>query len=427
MGCQLLEQTPFADSPETIAFSGGTGVCGFTFDFPVYSNPNPCTTWWENNIDGVMSDIPAVTYGPGGCLTFGCTDEDACNYDDGASTDDGSCAFPAPALDCNGNCLNDADGDDICDEFEVPGCTDSLACNYSSDATDDDDSCCPGPGCCGEGTEWDASLEQCVVIESCPDAPCGEGTIWDAINQECIISTPGDLNFDGCISVSDLLLVLAVHGTCPPPPEFPEGPTDSLWTCGDPFTYWDYDYSTVLIGDQCWFAENLRTTEYTNGDSITHISDDDMWYTTNIAGGYCAPNNNDSLGFTYGLLYNGYCTTDSRGICPEGWHIPLNSEWTAMVDTIGASGWLGEEGHALKAESYWPAGSQGMDAFGFSALPAGHRLDLGAFLDVGLQARWWSDGPGSLWNWIFIVDQGPNINSLYVNPNGGFSVRCTKD
>ena len=73
---------------------------------------------------------------------LGCTDATACNYDDAATDDDESCTYPAADnLDCDGNCLNDADGDQVCDEDEVGGCTDASACNYDATATDDDESC----------------------------------------------------------------------------------------------------------------------------------------------------------------------------------------------------------------------------------------------------------------------------------------------
>ena len=72
----------------------------------------------------------------------GCTDETACNFDAAATGDDGSCTYPsADNLDCDGNCLNDADGDGTCDEDEVAGCTDDTACNFDAAATDDDASC----------------------------------------------------------------------------------------------------------------------------------------------------------------------------------------------------------------------------------------------------------------------------------------------
>ena len=72
----------------------------------------------------------------------GCTDAEACNYNDAANADDGSCTYPpADNLNCDGTCINDADGDLVCDEDEILGCTDADACNYSEAATDDDDSC----------------------------------------------------------------------------------------------------------------------------------------------------------------------------------------------------------------------------------------------------------------------------------------------
>ncbi|MGB1075736.1 MAG: alkaline phosphatase D family protein, partial [Flavobacteriales bacterium] len=84
---------------------------------------------------------------PNGC-TYGCTDATACNYDDTASSNDGSCEFPEDNLNCDGSCVNDDDMDGVCNENEVAGCTDTLACNYSADATDDDGTCTyTGEGC----------------------------------------------------------------------------------------------------------------------------------------------------------------------------------------------------------------------------------------------------------------------------------------
>lgn len=117
-----------------------------------------------NGIQGSLSD-PVVFYGVYDPLV-GCTDPEACNFLSTATTDNGSCiypgcsdpeacnfvvsspcydnstcTFPALYLDCSGNCINDFDGDGICDELEIGGCTDDRACNYSADATDDDCSC----------------------------------------------------------------------------------------------------------------------------------------------------------------------------------------------------------------------------------------------------------------------------------------------
>ena len=71
----------------------------------------------------------------------GCTDAEACNYDEAATDDNGSCEYAEAFYDCEGNCLNDSDGDGVCDELEITGCTDPEAENYNPEATDDDGSC----------------------------------------------------------------------------------------------------------------------------------------------------------------------------------------------------------------------------------------------------------------------------------------------
>jgi hypothetical protein len=74
-------------------------------------------------------------------LVLGCTDVAACNFDAAADTDDESCLYPDAGYDCEGNCLNDSDGDGICDPFETAGCDDIMACNFDEMATDNDGSC----------------------------------------------------------------------------------------------------------------------------------------------------------------------------------------------------------------------------------------------------------------------------------------------
>ena len=115
------------DIEEACAAPGGPEAC----DFP------------ENGYDcdgNCLSD----TDGDGVCDEFevgGCDDDAACNYDAGATDNDGSCTYAADGYDCDGNCLSDTDGDGVCDEFEVSGCDDTAACNYDAGATDNDGSC----------------------------------------------------------------------------------------------------------------------------------------------------------------------------------------------------------------------------------------------------------------------------------------------
>src|SRR5688572_21874913 len=84
-------------------------------------------------------------------------------------------------------------------------------------------------------------------------------------------------------------------------------------------------YRTVTIGDQVWMAENLKVTHYKNGDAIAVVSSDTAWSHL-LSGAYCHYNNDINNTAAYGKLYNWYAINDSRGIAPEGWHIPTEEE-----------------------------------------------------------------------------------------------------
>ena len=85
--------------------------------------------------------------GLGSVIIEGCTNPSACNYYSLATSDNGSCEFPDAYLDCDDECLNDTDGDGVCNELEIAGCTQALACNFNALATDEDDSCEFPEGC----------------------------------------------------------------------------------------------------------------------------------------------------------------------------------------------------------------------------------------------------------------------------------------
>ena len=134
----------------------GDGVCdelevlGCT-DSNAYSGYNPNATEDDGSCVAVVNgctDTEAFNYNASAntddnsCVPFiyGCMDATACNYNAQANAGNG-CLYAADYYDCNNNCLNDADGDGVCDELEIAGCTDNTAFNYSSSATDDDGSC----------------------------------------------------------------------------------------------------------------------------------------------------------------------------------------------------------------------------------------------------------------------------------------------
>ena len=94
-------------------------------------------------------------------------DTEACNYDSTANTSNGSCWYAEPYYDCDGVCLNDTDGDGVCDELEVGGCTDDTMLNYDSGATDDDGSCIPFIYGCTNDTMWNYNSEANTDDGSC--------------------------------------------------------------------------------------------------------------------------------------------------------------------------------------------------------------------------------------------------------------------
>ena len=108
------------------------------------------------------------------------------------------------------------------------------------------------------------------------------------------------------------------------------------WQCGDPMSYSGYDYSTIAFEGACWFAENLRTLAYSNGEDIPSNLTDSQWnyadYGAATVYGEDDGCNNYSSDIDscdplvaleeYGRLYNWYAVNDDRGLCPVGWHVP---------------------------------------------------------------------------------------------------------
>ena len=174
---------------------------------------------------------------------------------------------------------------------------------------------------------------------------------------------------------------------------------------GSPLAYHGYDYETVQIGEQCWFAENLRCAEYGNGDPIPANLSDAEWTSTHSGaksvygeenatcqasyspeGDAC----NDSWSLAeFGYLYNWYAATDPRGLCPSGWHLPSDNEWTLVTNHPGGDTAAG--GH-LKSTTGWnEEGVEGSNSSGFSGLLGGHRYYSNGNLNhAGNRGFWWS-------------------------------------
>lgn len=291
-----------------------------------------------------------------------CFDLNSCNYMDHSAVE---CFFLDLLGVCGGPCVTDSDNDGLCDNLD--GCIDVFACNYVGDAPcgcsyfDDLGFCSgindlDGDGVCNDN-DGCSDIEACNFLEL---APCG--CVY--MDSTGLCTGINDIDGDGICNAED-----ECDGTDP-----------AQWCCGASLSYQGHSYSTTLIGDQCWFSENLRSEFYSNGDT----SDVD-W----------------PMGF-YGRFYDFYSVKDERGVCPSGWHVPNDLEWIELEMELGmseedafSSGPRGtNEANQMKtSEGWWdcwdgtPDG--GINSSGFSALPGGFYYSLSP-----------SGGGRRSWKWI---------------------------
>ncbi len=181
-------------------------------------------------------------------------------------------------------------------------------------------------------------------------------------------------------------------------------------------------YSTILIGTQCWMAENLNYDQSSYGN--------DWCYDDTPA--YCD---------TYGRMYDwaavmqGASSSSSnpsgvQGVCPAGWHVPSDEEWTELTTYVGNNGYSGTEGTALKSTSGWNSGGNGTDNFGFTALPGGFRNGFGnAFDQIGNLGLWWGATEAATTHAFdrSMTFETSIVNNDAINKQDGFSVRCLSD
>lgn len=190
--------------------------------------------------------------------------------------------------------------------------------------------------------------------------------------------------------------------------------------------------SEVLIGDQIWMTKNLNVSRYRNGDIIPQVQDPTAWANL-TTGAWCYYENNTANEIVYGKLYNWYAVTDPRGLAPAGWHIPIASEFTNMINALGGSN---AAGGALKAtgNAYWSGPNVGAtNASGFTGLPGGNLFSSAGGIFNGLNAAgffWTSnglDGDLALANGMYISSTFAGATIGNYAKKDGLSVRCVKD
>jgi uncharacterized protein (TIGR02145 family) len=191
-------------------------------------------------------------------------------------------------------------------------------------------------------------------------------------------------------------------------------------------------YATVQIGTQCWTQSNLKVSKYRNGDNIPTGLSDAQWSSTS-SGAYAIYGNDNANDALYGKMYNWYAVNDSRGLCPVGWHVPSDAEWTTLTNFLGGEGIAGgamKSTTTLPTPGGWNSPNEGAtNSSGFTSLPGGYRGSGGGFDYLGYNGFWWSSsgaGSGSAWYRYLNFTNASAYRSIYVH-RIGFSVRCARD
>ena len=191
-------------------------------------------------------------------------------------------------------------------------------------------------------------------------------------------------------------------------------------------------YSAVEIGSKIWMGENLKVTHFRDGTNITNVADSSGWANLSTPG-YCWYDNNDSIyKDIYGALYNWYAVNTNK-LCPSGWHVPSDAEWTALTDYLGGTGVAG--GKLKEADTiYWNSpDTSATNESGFTAIPGGYRNNAGRFDLLGTQAYWWSNtaynNPSfpSYALFRYLMNTDGDSHRMFAPDPTGFSVRCLRD
>jgi len=198
-------------------------------------------------------------------------------------------------------------------------------------------------------------------------------------------------------------------------------------------------YNTVTIGTQTWMAENLKTTKYNDNTPIPNVTDNSTWHGL-TTGAYCWYDNNETTyKATYGALYNWFAVDNNaatraasnggKNICPTGWHVPADTEWTTLTNYLGGTSAAGAK---LKETGtvHWAApNTEATNSTGFTALPQDYRFYDGLFKYNNPSDGYWWSFTTNYGNPYFMVLYSSNshFEKYECLKTFGYSVRCLKD
>ena len=196
----------------------------------------------------------------------------------------------------------------------------------------------------------------------------------------------------------------------------------------------------VKIGEQIWKVHNLNVEKFQNGDAILEVRSDVNWKKANEnhQPAWSYYKNKRGNGKKYGKLYNWYAVNDPRGLAPVGWHIPSDTEWTTLTDSLGGEK---EAGAKMKSQKGWKDNFNGTNSSGFSGFPGGSRLTSEAkkilntnstFKGIGDSSCWWSStelNASNAWYRLLLIYSctSGDVSRQDYYKKGGMYVRCLRD
>ncbi len=186
-------------------------------------------------------------------------------------------------------------------------------------------------------------------------------------------------------------------------------------------------YKIIKMGNQWWMAENLKTSKYNNGTFISLVTGTKEWSKLKTPG-YCWYENDSVTNKIYGALYNWYAVRTSK-LCPQGWHVPTDAEWTVLSDYLGGANIAGGKLKEAGTIHWSYPNSKSTDEEGFTALPGGNRNFDGTYCNLGYYGYWWTSTENSTTNAInrYLFYDNSTIIGFSHLKEYGFSVRCVKD
>ncbi len=192
-------------------------------------------------------------------------------------------------------------------------------------------------------------------------------------------------------------------------------------------------YNTITIGAREWMAENLKTTRFNDNTSIPNVTEFNDWAGL-YSSGYCWYNNDTDVRKTdNGALYNWYAvdaaSNGGKNICPVGWHVPSDAEWTELTSYLGGDSIAGGKMKETGTAHWQSPNTKATNESGFKALPGGGRYYDGSFNSLGKIGGWWSSTEllaetargRFLYFDLSLVYRGSG------SKNDGFSIRCIKN